>query len=88
MGKADFFKAGDWNGICDRCGKKFKFSKLKHEWTGLTVCSSCLDYRHPQEFVRALKDTPGVPQRASESPDMFVPGVADLPLPPQLPELD
>lgn len=47
-------------GICDRCGFKFKLSELRREWTGLMVCSEDWDYRHPQEFVRAVPDTQGV----------------------------
>ena len=40
MGRADYYKHGDANAICDRCGFKFKHSELTREWTGLLVCGS------------------------------------------------
>lgn len=50
-------------GICDRCGDKIKYNDLKKEWTGLKVCSECLDHKTKQEFPtrvtmdpEALKD--------------------------------
>ena len=43
MGKADYFILGAWNAICDRCGFKFKNSRLRKEWTGLMVCNDCWD---------------------------------------------
>ena len=72
MGKADYFRAGDWNGICQQCGKKFKFSKLKTQWDGLITCPSCFDFRHPQEFVRAKLDDQSVPDSSPEPTDVFI----------------
>jgi hypothetical protein len=88
MGKADYYAQGNWNAICDKCGKKYKASKLKTEWNGLLVCRTCFEFRHPQDFVRGVKDSTYVPFRALEAPDVFVPVAEQLPLPPQLPELD
>jgi len=39
--------------VCDRCGLKYPYKKLKEEIynrrpNGLRVCSSCLDDDHPQ----------------------------------------
>jgi ribosome-binding protein aMBF1 (putative translation factor) len=84
MGRADFYKDGDWNAICDKCGKKHKASKLKKEWTGLLVCTSCFEIRHPQDFVRDVKDSPSVPFRANESTDIFVPNAQTLIIPPSI----
>jgi hypothetical protein len=50
------FEAGLWKAQCDRCGFWLKSDKLRLEWTGLRVCSACLDHRHPQEFVRGKAD--------------------------------
>lgn len=72
MGKADYFKSGDWNGICEQCGKKFKFSKLRTQWDGITACPSCFDYRHPQEFVRGRVDKQSVPNSSPEPEDVFI----------------
>lgn len=59
--------------ICDRCGFEFWFDQLRKEWTGLMVCSSCWDPRHPQEFVRGVRDNQGVrPNMRPEPADVFV----------------
>lgn len=42
-------------GCCDRCGFIYALDRLHKEWTGLYVCPSCYDSRHPQEFVRAVR---------------------------------
>ena len=45
------FTSGRWaRAICDRCGDKIKYSKLKLEWTGLKVCSYCWDPKTALEF--------------------------------------
>lgn len=62
MPNADYLKFdGDWNANCDRCGFKFKASKLKEEWTGFMVCKECWEPRHPQDFLRGVPDDPSVP---------------------------
>ena len=50
------FKPGDNWAECQRCGFDIYGSKLKKEWTGLLVCSKCWEPRHPQDFVRAIKE--------------------------------
>lgn len=57
----DYLSKGEYNVICDRCGKKLKSSKVSKEWTGLIVCGECLDERHPQDFVRGVRDDMKVP---------------------------
>ena len=63
MGHADYYKSGTWNGICDRCGSKFKFSDLKLEWDGLYVCTAngCFENRQPQDYVKGVRDDMSVP---------------------------
>jgi hypothetical protein len=34
--------------ICDRCGFRYKYTKLRKEWTGFRVCSECYEPKHPQ----------------------------------------
>lgn len=52
---------GDWNAICDQCGRKYKASQLRKRWDGLMVCAEDYETRHPQEFVRGRKDSGHVP---------------------------
>jgi len=61
MGRADYLRDGDWNAICDECGKKFKASQLKLRWDGFMVCQRDWEPRHPQDFVRGVKDTMNTP---------------------------
>lgn len=50
----DFFKPGDWNAICDTCGRKYKASDLQLQWDNARVCQTCWDPRHPQELLGPL----------------------------------
>jgi hypothetical protein len=56
MGKADQFRLGDYNAICDTCGFKYKASQLRMTWDGFFVCEPCWEPRHPQDFVRSKQD--------------------------------
>lgn len=51
-----YYLKGAWNAICDRCGFQFKSTQLKKEWTGHYVCQDCWEPRHPQDFVKGVKD--------------------------------
>lgn len=57
----DYYKPGDWNAICDRCGFKFKASELIEDWQGFRVCVHDFETRHPQDFVKAVRDKIYVP---------------------------
>jgi hypothetical protein len=61
MGRADYYKEGTWNALCDRCSFKYKADELKKEWTGLMVCPRCWEPRHEQEFLKGHKDELQVP---------------------------
>ena len=52
---------GDYNAICDRCGFKFKASKLRKTWDGLYVCSKDWEPRHPSDFARKYTEDTTVP---------------------------
>jgi len=53
---------GEWNAVCDRCNFKFKSSDLREEWQGLYTCRDCYEPRHPQDFLKGVKDDdPSVP---------------------------
>jgi hypothetical protein len=72
MGRSDYFKDGDWNGICDQCGRKYKATKLKQTWDGMRECNQCWEVRHPQDFVRGVQDDQTPPFVKPEAPDTFV----------------
>lgn len=57
----NFLKLGDWNTICDSCGRKFKASSLRQRWDGLMVCNEDWETRHPQDFLRVQKERIAVP---------------------------
>lgn len=74
MGHADYYKSGTYNGICDRCGSKFKFSDLKLEWDGLYVCTAngCWEPRQPQDYVKGVRDDMSVPVSRPDQPAVFL----------------
>jgi len=48
---------GDHWTTCQRCGFDRRSSDMAKEWTGLVVCrDTCWESRHPQDFVRAIKE--------------------------------
>ena len=52
---------GDWNALCDSCGRKFKASSLKKRWDGLIVCREDWEQRHPQDLLRVQREQISVP---------------------------
>lgn len=41
---------------CDRTGQNVPYSETVLEWTGLRVKKSWVDPRHPQDFVKVIKE--------------------------------
>ena len=74
MGHADYLRHGTYNGICDRCGSKFKFSDLKLEWDGLYVCTAngCWEPRQPQDYVKGVMDDMSVPVSRPDQPPVYI----------------
>jgi hypothetical protein len=65
---------GDWNALCDSCGRKFKASSLKKRWDGLIVCSEDWEQRHPQDLLRVQREQISVPwSRPYPAQDTFIP---------------
>ena len=57
MGRADYYKQGDWNAICAVCGTKYKASELR--WNNQIndyVCKWDWEPRHPQERLKGVKE--------------------------------
>lgn len=52
---------GNWNALCDSCGRKFKASDLKKRWDGLIVCQEDWEQRHPQDLLRVQREQISVP---------------------------
>ena len=69
MGRADYIKHGDWNIVCDRCGRKRKASDCRITWDNLYVCAdTCWMPRHPQDFVVGIPEDQTVPIARSVIP--------------------
>ena len=67
-----YFKKGEWNADCMRCGFQYKSGSLKKDWEGLYVCKECWEPRHPQEFLKGRKDHSSVPWTNKDDTDTEV----------------
>lgn len=69
-----YYKPGDHNAVCDKCGFRFKFSQLRRDGDnrGLWVCRKCYDPEHPQDNVRVKPDRQGVRVSRPEPEPEFV----------------
>lgn len=56
-----YYKDGDWNAICDICGRAFKASELSEAWDNSWRCKMCWEPRHPQDFLRPILDNQSPP---------------------------
>ena len=65
------YVSGQFNVICDVCGKKIKAGEAKHRWDGFVVCKDDFEQRHPQDFVRARQDKITVPFTRPRPLDAF-----------------
>lgn len=72
MFKKTYFKASDWNSICDVCGEKYKASQLYLRWDGLRVCRDDWEQRHPQDFIRPIKERNSVPWTRPRPEDLDI----------------
>lgn len=69
----NYYVAGDWNVICDRCGLKKKASMLRLEWTNLRVCDDCYETRHPQTLLKVNSEQINVPWDRPQGDTIFIP---------------
>lgn len=65
-----YYTPGDWNAICDRCGRAFKASQMRKTWDNLYTCRPCWEPRHPQDFVKGKQERP-MPPWVRPRPDPF-----------------
>jgi len=73
MGYLPRYDRGDWNAICDACGKQLKASELRQRWDGLKVCNQDWEPRHPQDFVKGVADYQAPPFTRPEQQNQFIP---------------
>ena len=65
---------GNWNALCDSCGRKFKATDLQKRWDGLMVCSEDMEQRHPQDLLRVQREQISVPfSRPYPATDTYIP---------------
>ena len=72
MGYTPRYDRGDWNAICDACGRKLKASALRQRWDGLKVCDLDWEPRQPQDFVRGVADYQAPPFTRPEQQNQFI----------------
>lgn len=54
-------RPGDYLYNCQICGFTYYASQIRQQWDGLRVCSKCFSPRHPQDYVRGVRDDMTVP---------------------------
>lgn len=73
MSKNLFYAAGQWNFICDFCGRRAKSSDGEKTWNGFYVCKSHKEKRNPQDLLKGVKEVQTLPWTRPETEDKFVP---------------
>lgn len=69
---------GNWKYDCQRCGFTYPSEDIRKEWTGLMVCGSCWEPKHPQLMLKVKEETahPSFKNRDSITEYTFVCTVA------------
>ena len=73
---------GDNKVTCDFCGRDALASEVKKTWDGFYVHAEHWEPRHPQDFVRAIREDPTVRINRPDTEPTFVVEADALPLPP------
>ena len=80
----NYYDQGNWNVICDICGKKRKRSQCKKTWDGFLACTveKCFYTKHPNDYPRRIvpdglpvPDARPRPDLVSEMSSIPVPGI-------------
>jgi hypothetical protein len=74
MGKANYYADGQYNFYCDLCGRKEKSGNGVKTWDSHWVCRYHKEVRNPQDFVRGVRDSQGVPWSRPRGHYQYVPG--------------
>ena len=67
-----FYKAGQWNAVCDVCGFEYKSGELKLRWDGLMTCPGDWEMRNPQDLMKAPPPERAIPWSRPEGQDVFI----------------
>jgi hypothetical protein len=57
----DHWVPGDYWIVCDECGLDYRKSDTRKRWDNAIVCADCWEPRHPQEFIKSVRDNQRVP---------------------------
>ena len=68
----NWLKLGDYNCVCDSCGRKFKASTMRKRWDGFLVCKDDFEVKHPQLSLKVHGDKQTVPIPRPEAEDQFL----------------
>ena len=69
----NWLKLGDYNAVCDSCGRKFKASTMRKRWDGMFVCKEDWEPKHPQLSLKVHGDKQTVPiPRPEPTVDTFI----------------
>ena len=71
MSYTPVYTPGNWNVICDVCGKQYKASDLRQRWDNLMVDEGCWEPRQPQDYVHGIADIQAPPFTRPEAQDTF-----------------
>ena len=66
------YRSGDHYVVCDECGFEFLRSEVSYRWDGALVCKKDWEPRHPQEYVRGVRDRIKVKDARPEQADRFL----------------
>lgn len=66
------YVGGEFYRICDRTGFKIRAPRTRKEWTGAIVRSESWEPRHPQDFVKGVRDYQAVPDPRPRQTNRFV----------------
>ena len=69
MRTKDNYVHGAHNVICDRSGFKVKSTEVKREWNHSVVRREDFEKRHPQDYVRGVRDIQSVSNPRPGAPD-------------------
>jgi hypothetical protein len=65
---------GNYNALCDSCGRKFKAFDLQKRLDGLMVCREDFEQRHPQDLLKVQREKIAVPwSRPYAAEDTYIP---------------
>ena len=68
----NYYRSGQFNFICDVCGRKLKSNEAFDRWDGFKVCKDDWEPRHEQDLIRAPNPDKPIPWSRPEAADVFI----------------